>query len=155
MPSEGSKVKHIQLSFPASSYMYCDVSGFPESFHNVMYGTWWKTSILSNFALWNVIFFICFSGEIWHKAMSHDPALLAKTEMLLLCPNMIPWPVTNSPICCELLQKSLIWITISLLFSTFLWCVVAVKKKNVFIFAKYIYVGQWKLRKSYLCHFVN
>ncbi len=38
-----------------------------------------------------------FSREIWHKVMSHDPALLAKTEILLLYPNMIPWTITNSP----------------------------------------------------------
>ncbi len=49
-----------------------------------------------------------FSREIWHKVMSHDPALLAK--MLLLYPNMIPWPITNSPAYCELFHNSLTWI---------------------------------------------
>ncbi len=38
-----TKVKHIQLRFPALPYICCDFSGFPESFHNIMYGTWWKT----------------------------------------------------------------------------------------------------------------
>ncbi len=51
-----------------------------------------------------------FSREIWNKVMSHDPALLAKTEMLLLYQNMIPWPITNSPAYCELFQNSLTWI---------------------------------------------
>ncbi len=56
MPSEGSKVKHIQLRFPVLPLMYCDFSGFPESFHNIMYVTWEKTYILCNVALRNVIF---------------------------------------------------------------------------------------------------
>ncbi len=43
-----------------------------------------------------------FSREIWHKGMSHD-----KLEMLLLYPNMIPWPITSSPDYCELFQNSL------------------------------------------------
>ncbi len=65
MPSEGSKVKHSQLSFPALPYMYCAISGFPESFHNILYDTWF---------LWHI------SHEIWHKVMSYDPALFAKTR---------------------------------------------------------------------------
>ncbi len=51
-----------------------------------------------------------FSREIWHKVMSHDPALLAKTEMLLLYPNMLLWPITNSPVYCELFRNRLTWI---------------------------------------------
>ncbi len=51
-----------------------------------------------------------FSHEICNKVMSHDPALLAKIKMLLLYPNMIPWPITNSPVNCELFQNSLTWI---------------------------------------------
>ncbi len=39
MPSEDSKVKHIQLRFPALPYMYCNFSWFPKYFHNIMYGT--------------------------------------------------------------------------------------------------------------------
>ncbi len=54
MPSEVSKVKHIQLRFPALPYIYCDFSGFHE-FHNIL---WYleKDLILCNFALQNVIF---------------------------------------------------------------------------------------------------
>ncbi len=40
MPSEGSKIKHIQLRFPVLPYMYCDFSGFPECFHGIKYDTW-------------------------------------------------------------------------------------------------------------------
>ncbi len=85
-PSEGSKVKHLQLRFPALPYMYCDISGFPESFHNIVYAERKKI------AMGNVIcvFFSYFSHEICNKVMSHDPALLTKTEMFLLYPNMIP-----------------------------------------------------------------
>ncbi len=42
--------------------------------------------------------FLTVSHEIWvqrkncHKVMSHDPTLLAKTDLLLLYPNMIPSP---------------------------------------------------------------
>ncbi len=61
---------------------------------------------------WEMWFLVIWhlSHEIWHKVMNHDPALLAKTEMLLLYPNMIPWPITNAPTYCELFQNSLIWI---------------------------------------------
>ncbi len=55
-------------------------------------------------------FLICLTLLSWNVAQSHDPALLAKTEMLLLYPNMIPWPITNSSAYCELFQNSLTWI---------------------------------------------
>ncbi len=51
-----------------------------------------------------------FSRAICQKVMSHDSALLAKTEMLLLYPNKIPWPITDSPPYSELFQISLMWI---------------------------------------------
>ncbi len=51
-----------------------------------------------------------FSYEIWHNVMSHDPALLAKTEMFLLYPSMTPWHITTSPAYRELFQNSLTWI---------------------------------------------
>ncbi len=56
------------------------------------YYVWYK------FALRNVIYLFVwhFSHEIWHEVISHDPALLAKTEMHVLFPNMIPWPINNS-----------------------------------------------------------
>ncbi len=98
---------------------------------------------------------------IWHKVMSHDPALLAKTEMLLLYPNMIPWPITNSPAYCELFQNSLMWIFYNLFHfysasvPTFFGMCCSRQKQNLFIFTKYIYVGQWKLWKYFLCTFVN
>ncbi len=37
MPSEGSKVFHIHLRFPALPYTDWDFSGIPESYHNIMY----------------------------------------------------------------------------------------------------------------------
>ncbi len=69
MPSEGSKVKHIQLRCLALPYMYCDFSAFPESFHNIMYGTWWKTYIFCNFAL---SFLICLMLLSWNLAQSDE-----------------------------------------------------------------------------------
>ncbi len=70
MPSKGSKVKHIQLRFLALPNMYCDFSGFPESFQNIMYGTWWKTLILCNFAL---RILICLTHFSWNLAQSDEP----------------------------------------------------------------------------------
>ncbi len=43
MPSEGSKVMHNHLGFPALPYTDWDFSGFSEYFHNIVYGSWWKT----------------------------------------------------------------------------------------------------------------
>ncbi len=154
MPSEGSKVKHIQLSFPASSYMYCDVSGFPESFHNVMYGTWWKTSILSNFALWNVIFYLFFW---WNLAQSDEP------WSSFACKDWnAPFMPKHDTLTCYQFTYLLWTVTkefnmdnhFTFIFNFFVMCC-SRQKKNVFIFTKYIYVGQWKLWKSHLCHFVN
>ncbi len=48
--------------------------------------------------------------EMWHDVMSHDPVLLAKTEMLLLYPHMINRHITNPLAYCELFQNSLTWI---------------------------------------------
>ncbi len=63
------------------------------------------------FCIEKLDFFLCdTSREIWHKVMSHDPALLAKTEMLLLYPNKMHLPMTNSPAYCELFQNTLVWI---------------------------------------------
>ncbi len=64
IPSEGSKFKHIQLRFPALPYKYCNFSGFPQSFHNVIQVTLWKTEILCSFALRNVIFDL-FDTSLW------------------------------------------------------------------------------------------
>ncbi len=56
-------------------------------------------------------FLICLTLLSWNLAQSDEPwSSFAKTEMLLLCRNMIPWPITNSPAYCELFQKSLTWI---------------------------------------------
>ncbi len=101
-----------------------------------------------------------FSCEIWHKVMSHDPALLAKSEMLLLYPNMIPLPIIKSPAYWKLFQNSLTWIfynlfTFILPLSQLFWNVLQPSISFFFIFTKYIYVGQWKLWKSFLCTFVN
>ncbi len=100
---------------------------------------------------WFVWHFFC---EIWRKLMSHDPALLAKTEMLLLFPNMTPWPITNSPAYCEPFQNSLTWIFYNLFtfispLSHLFWIVAAVKNKicsylqNTFTLVK-------KIGKSFL-----
>ncbi len=77
-----------------------------------------------------------FYREIWHKVMSQHPAFLAKTEMLLLYPNMIPWPITNSPAYCELFQNSLTWIfynlfTFILPLSQLFWNVLQPSKNKI------------------------
>ncbi len=46
-----------------------------------------------------------FSHEIWHEVISRDPALLAKTEMHVLFPNMIPWPINHSHAVREVTQS--------------------------------------------------
>jgi len=43
MPSEGSNAMHIQQKFPALLYTAWHFSAFPESFHSIMYGRWWKS----------------------------------------------------------------------------------------------------------------
>ncbi len=207
MPSEGSKVKHIQLSIqclpawksvhlaaifatpPGSSNMtksYLNEWGILKSqkllaelaikLHItnqqqnlewtapwmlfLMFIESWIDSLQFCIAKCDFLFVWHFSCEIWHKVMSHDPALLSKTEMLLLYPNVMPWPITNSPAYCERFQNSLTWIfynlfTFILPLSQLFWNVAAVKIQNLFIFTKYIYVGQWKLWKSFLSTFVN
>ncbi len=115
----------------------------------------WIDSLQFCIAKCDFLFVWHFSCEIWHKVMSHDPALLSKTEMLLLYPNVMPWPITNSPAYCELFQNSLTWIFYNLftfIFAsvpTFLECCSCQNSKFVYIY-KYIYVGQWKLWKSFL-----
>ncbi len=44
-----------------------------------------------------------------------------RLKMLLLYPNMIPWPTTNWPAYCKLFQNSLMWIFYNL-FTSFCLC---------------------------------
>ncbi len=57
-------------------------------------------------------FLICwhFSCEIWHKVMSHDPALLAKTEMLLYTQTWYLDPLPIHLLTVNCFQNSLTWI---------------------------------------------
>ncbi len=102
-----------------------------------------------------------FSHKIWYEVMSHDPALLAKTEMLLLYPNMIHWPITNSPAYCELFQNSLAWIFYNLfplIFAsvpTVLECVAAVKKRICSYLQNTFTLVRENFGKLFLCTFVN
>lgn len=91
MPHEGSKVMHIQQWFPVLPFKQWDFSSFPESFHNFMHCRWWPKDLNS---LQSCVEQCCFwtdwqfSHEIWHKVVSHDPSLLAKTELLVDAPFM-------------------------------------------------------------------
>ncbi len=67
MPSEGSQVMHIHLRFPALPHTGWDLSEFPESFHNSIYGSLWKTSILCDFVL---RILICLTFISWNLAQS-------------------------------------------------------------------------------------
>ncbi len=147
MPSEGSKVKHIQLRFHALPLL----------------GFLWIPWIFSQYYVWYLVkdlnslqfciakcdfwFVWLFSHEIWHKVMSYDPALLAKTEMLLLHPNMTPWPLINSPAYYELFQNSLKRIfynlfTFILPLSQLFWDVLQPSK------SKFVYIYKIHLRWS-------
>ncbi len=101
-----------------------------------------------------------FSSKLMHKVMSHDTALLAKTEILLLYPNTIPWLITNSPAYCELFQNSLTWIFYNLYafilpLSQLFWNVLQ-QSKSLFVHIYKIHLQWWvKLWKSFLCTFVN
>ncbi len=107
-------------------------------------------------------FLICLTLLSWNLPQSDEPwYLLAKTEILLLYPNMIPWPITIITY-----NTCLLWTVskqfnvdiFSLLFRlcpNFFGMCCSRQKQNLFILTKYIYVGQWKLWKSFLCTFVN
>ncbi len=83
----------------------------PWIFFTLLYmvvGEWPKFFAILHCVMW---FLICLTLLSWNSAQSDEPwSSFAKTEMLLLYPNMIPWPITNSPAYCELFQKSLTWI---------------------------------------------
>ncbi len=133
MPSEGSKVMHIHLRFPALSYIVLRSQTWPDQTDGrssaiglwawrLRLGLWisWifsqvserpKFFVILDWEMWFLIWH--FSYEIWHKEMSHDPALLAKTEMLLSYPNLITSPITNSPATVNCF-KTVIWILYNL-----------------------------------------
>jgi len=78
-----------------------------------------------------------FSHDIWHRAMSHDPSLLANTEMLLL------HSITINPAYYHILLvdhfKSLTWIfyklfTFTLASFNFLGVCYSHQKLNLFVF---------------------
>ncbi len=86
-----------------------------------------------------------FSHEIWLKVLSYDLALIAKTEMLLLYPNMIPWPITKFPC----FRYSINLFNFILPRPKFLGICLQPSKTNFVIFTKYIYGRSVKLWKSF------
>jgi len=74
MPSEGSKVTHIQHSSIALPNTDWNFSGFPESYvWKMMKGLHPLQSCIEKCDFLNIW---QFSQDIWLKVMSHDPSLL-------------------------------------------------------------------------------
>ncbi len=97
-------------------------------------------------------FLICLTLLSWNLAQSS--ALLAKTEMLLLHPNMTPWHLTNSPAYYELFQNSLKRIfynlfTFILPLSQLFWDVLQPSKsKCVYIYKIHL---RWSVKTLEIC----
>ncbi len=73
IPSEGSKVKHIQLRFPALLDMYCDFSGFHIYLFTILcmvLGERPKFFAILHCEIW---FLICLTLLLWNLAQSDEP----------------------------------------------------------------------------------
>ncbi len=161
MQSEGSMVKHIQ---PEVSCLALHVLWFlwiPWIFSQ--YYAWCLVKDLNSLQLciakcdfWHVFLFLLTllswnlaqSDEPWSSFACKDASFLPKHDTLtyyqftcLLCRWIITWLLSFFSIILPLSQR--------------FWNVLQSSKLNVFIFTKYIYFGQWKLWKSFLCTFVN
>ncbi len=118
--SEGSKLKHIQLRFPALLYMYCYCSGFSESFYNITCGSWWKTYISCDFAL-QMWFLICLTLLSWNLPQSDEPwsSFACKAWDAPFIPKQDTLTYYQFTWYWELFQNRLKWIFYNLF--TFIW----------------------------------
>ncbi len=161
MLSEGSKLKHIQLRFPALLYMYCDFSGFPESVSlRVVVGERAKLFATLHCKMW---FLICLTLPSWNLAQSDEPwssfackdwdaPFIPKQDTLTYYKFTCILGIVSNQF------KTDVDIIFSLLFDlcpNFFGLCCSHQNQSLLIFTKYIYVGQRKLWKSFLCTFDN
>lgn len=103
MSSEGSNVKHIQVT--QTHRLLSQL--FPESFHINAYVCWQK--IIFAILLWEILFLICLTF-IGKKMISHDPTCFQRLKSSFYAQTWTP----HVSYYCRPFQNHLIWMLYSL-----------------------------------------